>query len=80
MDCSYLNKFIAKEHFKFKLEDWSLAEQKLTEGCFGWCFDITKGYYHVDIHEEYKTFLGFAWNFGGQTAFSAFQYCVLGFQ
>lgn len=59
LDLSELNVFIKKEKVKF--EDWRVALNYFTKGCFLFKFDLKSGYYHFDICTQHQTYLGFLW-------------------
>ena len=35
-------------------------------------FDLKSGYHHVEIFQPHQTFLGFSWEFRGETRFYVF--------
>lgn len=35
-------------------------------------FDLKSGYHHVEIFQPHQTFLGFSWDFQGETRFYVF--------
>jgi hypothetical protein len=46
---------------KFKFEDFKVASQYFTKGCFMCTFDLKSGYSHIDINVEYQQYLGLEW-------------------
>ena len=56
----YLNLFLWKD--KFKYEDIRTALDYFEVGDFLFTFDLKSGYHHIDIHENFQSFLGFTWN------------------
>ena len=59
LDLSVLSRSVKKD--KFKYEDWKVAVQLFSSGCFMYKFDLKSGYYHFDICHQQQTFLGFSW-------------------
>lgn len=57
LDCSHLNKFIAR--YRFKLEGMSVALRYFTQGCFMIKLDLKSGYHHIDIHPNHQKYLSF---------------------
>ena len=70
MDLRYLNQHLLQA--KFKYEDLRLAMTMFEKGDFMFSFDLKAGYHHVDIHEEYWQYLGFAWDDGGAPKYYMF--------
>uniref|UniRef100_A0A7M5UXS3 Reverse transcriptase domain-containing protein n=1 Tax=Clytia hemisphaerica TaxID=252671 RepID=A0A7M5UXS3_9CNID len=62
---------------KFKYEDLKTAAEVFEKEDFLITFDLTSGYHHVPINEDFQSFLGFAWSFKGVTKY--FVFCVLPF-
>lgn len=60
LDLSELNVYVAKNKIKF--EDWKVALQFFERDCYMFKFDLTSGYFHLDICIEQQTYLGFSWN------------------
>ena len=60
LDLSRLNKYVKYEKIKF--EDWKTAMDYFEKDCFCIKFDLKSGYHHIDISEEFQTYLGFSWN------------------
>ena len=46
---------------RFKLEDLSTVAEQLAEGDQLMTFDLEQGYYHIEINERYRKYLGFEW-------------------
>lgn len=59
LDLSELNVFIKKKKIKF--EDWRVALNYFTKGCFLFKFDLKSGNYHFDICTQHQTYLEFLW-------------------
>lgn len=59
-DARYINKHLIIPPLRY--EDLGFAHQFLRPNDFMVTFDLKKGYHHVDIHDEYLTFLGFEWD------------------
>ncbi|CAC5396422.1 unnamed protein product [Mytilus coruscus] len=60
LDLSVLNKSIKKDKIKF--EDWKIAVQYFQKDSYMYKFDLSSGYFHLDICPQQQTFLGFSWN------------------
>ncbi len=75
LDLSWLNTYVVYE--KFRLEDFRTLRPYLSLGGFLFCFDLSSGYHHCDIHEDFVKYLGFAWEFDGRMRY--FAYAVLPF-
>ena len=58
LDLSRLNKFVLEA--KFKLEDWKIGLQYITENALLFSFDLKSGYQHIDISAEDQKYLGFS--------------------
>ena len=41
-------------------------------------FDLKSGYHHVDIHEDFQTYLGFSWGEGASRRFYVFRVLPFG--
>ena len=52
--------------------------QLLDKDFFMLKFDLKSAYHHIEIFEEHRTYLAFAWNFG-QSKTRYFRFCVLPF-
>ena len=76
LDLRHVNKFIYKQ--KFKCEDVKTAMQLLDKDFFMFKFDLKSAYHHIEIFEEHRRYLAFAWNFG-QSKARYFRFCVLAF-
>jgi len=67
LDLRYVNDFLMKE--SFKLEDYKIAEQYLSNEKFLISFDLKKGYHHIKINSKFRQFLGFSWKFSNTEYF-----------
>ena len=63
LDLRHVNEHVLVDKIKF--DDWGLAMQYLDISSYMFSFDFKSGYHHVDIHDDYKKYLGFAWLFDG---------------
>jgi len=72
LDLSLLNKSIRKDKIKF--EDWKTVIQYFLKDAYLYKFDLSSGYFHIDICPQQHTFLGFAW----QDKFYCFTVLVFG--
>lgn len=55
----YLNLYLWKCRFKY--EDFRTVLECFEKDAFMFTFDLKSGYHHIDIHPDYQTYLGFAW-------------------
>ena len=76
LDLTHVNKFIP--HQKFKMDTLQLAAPLLPQG--GWCFsyDICKGFFHIDVAPEFRTYLGFSFDIAGVRFYGEFTVCPFG--
>ena len=70
LDLRYLNMFLAENHFAF--EDLRIVPTLFSRGDFMFTFDLKDGYHHISIAERHRRYLGFAWQFHGETKFFHF--------
>ena len=74
LDLRHVNKHI--KHNKIRYKNLSTLAKMLNKGDYFTTYDLTSGYHHIEIHPEYRKFLGFEWTFeDGSTRY--FQFCVL---
>ena len=59
LDLRHVNKCLDKQRVKY--EDWKFALAYFTKGSYMFSFDLKSGYHHVEISQEYQTYLGFSW-------------------
>ena len=57
LDLRIPNKFVWKERVKF--EDWKIALSYFEQDSYMFKFDLTSGYFHLDINIKFQTYLGF---------------------
>ena len=55
----YLNQFL--EVRKFKYESLEMVRDLLVPEGNMWSFDLTSGYYHIEIHRDFWKYMGFQW-------------------
>ena len=55
----YVNRHLGEK--KFKMEGMKDLADLAEKGDHAVSFDLTSGYYHVDLHPESRTFVGFKW-------------------
>ena len=78
LELSFVNNFLWKEKIKFyDLKSFDNYIEGDKEG-FLIKFDLKSGYHHIDIHEDFQKYLGFAWTFSDGTT-KYLQYSVLPF-
>lgn len=70
LDLRYVNHFIKK--LRIKYDDWKIASLMFRKNGYMFSFDLKSGYHHVEIFQPHQTFLGFSWDFQGETRFYAF--------
>ena len=70
LDLRYVNPLL--ELPKVKFEDWKVALEYLDSDGFVCGFDLRSGYHHIDIHESYQKYLGFAWEVNGHVHYYVF--------
>ena len=61
--------------------NWILEKFLKIMYCFqgwGYKFDLTNGYHHVEINFAYRMFLGFSWGIKGKTCFFLFHFLPFG--
>lgn len=61
LDCRHINPHLYK--FKFKYEDSKIAKETFEEGDYIFGFDLKSAYHHIEIFEDHRTYIGFAWEF-----------------
>ena len=76
LDCRHINPHLYKN--KFKYEDASVARDVFQQGDYVFTFDLKSAYHHVEIFEEHRQYLGFSWDFGGQTKYFVFNVLPFG--
>ena len=70
LDLRHFNSYLVK--LKFKYEDLRSLSQMLEQGDWFFTWDLKSGYHHVDIHPDHYKYLGFAFEFDGQTRYFCF--------
>ena len=70
LDLRYVNHFIKK--LRIKYDDWKIASHMFRKNGYMFSFDLKSGYHHVEIFQPHQTFLGFSWDFQGETRFYVF--------
>lgn len=70
LDLRYVNHFIKK--LRIKYDDWKIASLMFRKNGYMFSFDLKSGYHHVEIFQPHQTFLGFSWDFQGETRFYVF--------
>ena len=58
LDLRHVNKCLVKQRVKY--EDWKFALAYFTKGSYMFSFDLKSGYHHVEISQDYQTYLGFS--------------------
>ena len=59
LNLRYLNQYLYKESFKY--EDIRVALLLFQKNDYMFSFDLKSGYHHIDIHRQYRQYLGFSW-------------------
>ena len=75
IDLRYVNPYITVPKTVF--ESLNTAAIYLNKECFLNKFDLKSGYHHIDIHKNFKPFLGFQWSFDDKSRY--FQFNALPF-
>ena len=75
LDCRNINPHL--KQFKFRYEDISTAKQIFRKGDFLFTFDLKSAYHHIEIFEDHRPYLGFAWRKRAKKVF--YQFNVLPF-
>ena len=77
LDLRYVNNHLFKDKIKF--DDWNSFQNYLeSKKGYLYKFDLKSGYHHVDIFDEYQTYLGFSWETNQQTHYFVFTVLLLG--
>ena len=77
IDLRYINQYL--HQCKFKYEGLNVLPPLFQQGDYMITFDLKSGYHHVDIHEDFWSYLGFSWNdFLGRRRFYAFRVLLFG--
>jgi hypothetical protein len=63
---------------KVKFDDWRVALDYYTKGCFMFGFDLKSGYHHIEMFHDHCKYLGFAWSVNGIKKFYYFQVLPFG--
>lgn len=75
IDLRHINSYIDPPQFKY--EGLKTAAEIFEKDDYLITFDLTSGYHHVPINEQFQKFLGFAWEFDNIKRY--FIFCVLPF-
>ena len=59
LDLRHVNRYLKMQ--KFKYENLHTVAELFEKDFFFGTFDLKSGYHHVEIAEEFRTYLGFAW-------------------
>ena len=76
LDLRYVNGFLRQEYVRY--DDWRVFIDYLEKDSWCFKFDLKSGYHHIDIHEDFFQYLGFAWDFGGVVRYFVFTVLVFG--
>ena len=57
---------------RIKYDDWKITSLMFRKNGYMFSFDLKSGYHHVEIFQPHQTFLGFSWEFQGETRFYVF--------
>ena len=76
IDLRYVNQYLHLT--KFKYEGINLIPSLFSKGDHMFTFDLKSGYHHVDIHEDFQTYLGFSWGEGASRRFYVFRVLPFG--
>ena len=67
LDCSFLNRYVACP--SFKMEDYRTALSLIDKNGYIFSFDLKYGYHHLNIHPDFRDYLGFKFEHNGQTLY-----------
>ena len=67
LDCSFLNRYVACP--SFKMEDYRTALSLMDSDGYIFSFDLKDGYHHLNIHPDFRDYLGFKFENNGQTIY-----------
>ena len=59
LDLHQVNEYISPS--KFRYEDLRTFAQLFEQGDYFFTFDLKYGYHHVEVHGQFKKYLGFSW-------------------
>ena len=76
LDLRHVNKYVYKQ--RFKCADIKTLIQLIDKEYYMFKFDLKSAYHHIEIYEEHRKFLSFAWSLG-DSGVRYFQFCVLPF-
>ncbi|XP_041483129.1 uncharacterized protein LOC121429934 [Lytechinus variegatus] len=76
LDCRHVNPHLFKQ--KFKYEDAKAVCDVFEKGDFVFTYDLKSAYHHIEIHDDHKEYLGFAWNFNGIRRYFVFNVLPFG--
>lgn len=76
LDCRHVNQFLC--NFKFRLEDNSVARHMFNTGDYLFSFDLKSAYHHIEIHPDYRGYLGFRWKYQGREEYFVFNVLPFG--
>ena len=57
LDLRITNMLVWKEKVKF--EDWKVAMNYFEKDSYLFKFDLTSGYFHIDLNKKFQTYVGF---------------------
>lgn len=76
LDLTYVNRFIQTQ--RFKMDTLQVAAPFFSENGWAFIYDILKGYYHIDISLEFRTYLGFSFELKGVVFYAQYTVCPFG--
>ena len=76
LDLTHVNQYVWKQ--TFKMEGLSQAASYFIPDGWAFSYDITKSFYHMDVHPDSQDYLGFSFKFDGHTYFGVFTVCCFG--
>ena len=76
LDLRYVNEHLRQEYVRY--DDWRVFMDYLEKDAWCFKFDLKSGYHHIDIHEDFFQYLGFAWDFDGVLRYFVFTVLVFG--
>ena len=62
---------------RIKFDHWRNTKDFVATNAFLYKFDMTQGYHHIDIDDNYQNYLGFSWKFDSKISY--FMFIILPF-
>ncbi len=69
-DLRHVNKKLNPQ--KFKMDNIASAIPSMSQGAFAFTFDLKKGFYHVNLHQDVQTYFGFSFEVDGEKYYGVY--------